>query len=119
MSAYFEFSTDYGQHTFVFELRDEAKIAHARKLLSGEETRESHVHGRIIKRTAPYNPQWSFHLDPETINFFEMAIEVCDSSIQYTEDHLDEACGAFLPGCHWCPWSSKLTREVKLEGAKG
>ena len=23
-----------------------------------------------------------------------------------------EACGAFLPGCHWCPWDSQLTREV-------
>ncbi|WP_420845269.1 BP74-related protein [Nocardia arizonensis] len=30
----------------------------------------------------------------------------------YTEDHLDEACGAFLPGCFWCPWSSRLTREI-------
>ena len=29
------------------------------------------------------------------------------------EDHLDEACGAFLPGCHWCPWSSRLVDEVK------
>ncbi|GAB2857045.1 hypothetical protein GCM10022221_65790 [Actinocorallia aurea] len=28
--------------------------------------------------------------------------------------HLDEACGAFLPGCHYCPWSSRLVDEVKV-----
>ncbi|UQA55554.1 calmodulin [Polyangium aurulentum] len=97
---------------FIFEVTDEARIAHARKILSGEEQNRVHVHGRIMKRTAPYNPTWSWHLDPATIDFFEMAIEVCDADMQYVEEHLDEACGAFLPGCHWCPWSSKLSREV-------
>ena len=41
-----------------------------------------------------------------------MAIEVCDASMQYVEDHLDEACGMLLPTCLWCPWSSKVVREV-------
>lgn len=52
-------------------------------------------------------------LDPDTISFFTVAIEVCDATMTYTEDYLDEACGAFLPGCFWCPWSSRLTRELK------
>ncbi len=98
---------------FIIELKDEAKIAHARRILSGDEQNEIHVHGRIIKRMAPYNPKFNFHLDPPTISFFTMAIEVCDANMVYVEDHLDEACGAFLPGCHWCPWDSRLTREVK------
>lgn len=97
---------------FVFEVIDEEQIKHARRILSGEEKDRVHVHGRIIKRTQPYNPHWSYHLDPNTINFFEVAIEVCDANMNYTEDHLDEAGGAFLPGGHWCPWDSKLTREV-------
>lgn len=87
-------------------------IAEARRILSGDETMSIHVMGRIRKTAQSYNPGWSFHPDPDTITFFTMAIEVCDSSIVYTEDHLDEACGAFLPGCFWCPWSSRLTREV-------
>ena len=49
---------------------------------------------------------------PNSISFFSQAIEVCDANMMYVEDHLDEACGAFLPGCHWCPWDSRLTREV-------
>ncbi|RKG93851.1 BP74-related protein [Corallococcus terminator] len=98
---------------FVIELTDESTISHARRILAGEEKNEVHVHGRIIKRTAPYNPKFSFHIDPSTIRFFAMAIEVCDANMMYVEDHLDEAGGAFLPGSHWCPWDSKLTRELK------
>jgi len=113
MEAYFALTTVDTPREFIFKLTNEQRIAHARKILSGEETNEVHVHGRIIKREQPYNPNWSFHLDPDSINFFDVAIEVCDAGTQYVEDHLDEACGAFLPGCHWCPWTSKLTREVK------
>ncbi|MET9376074.1 calmodulin-binding protein [Streptomyces sp. NPDC002992] len=109
--AYFEF-TDYSQERFVFRLDDGAKIAQARAILSGTEREEVHVHGRIIKRTQPYNTRWSYHLNPSTVDFFASAIEVCDASIPYVEDHLDEAGGAFLPGSHWCPWESRLTREV-------
>jgi 1-deoxy-D-xylulose-5-phosphate synthase len=49
---------------------------------------------------------------PASITFFAMAIEVCDANISYVEDYLDEACGAFLPGCYWCPWSSRVVREI-------
>ncbi|WP_437947411.1 hypothetical protein WME98_42625 [Sorangium sp. So ce296] len=102
-----------GEKEFIFEITDQAKIDEARKILSGEEPSKVHVMGRIVKAPKDYNPNWSFHLDPTTITFFAIAIEVCDADTQYVEDHLDEACGAFLPGCHWCPWASKLTREVK------
>ncbi|AEW93770.1 MULTISPECIES: BP74-related protein [Streptomycetaceae] len=110
--AYFALTQYQGQE-FIFKLTDEDRIAEARKILSGGEKNKVHVHGRIIKRKEPYNPAWDFHLDPSTINFFEIAIEVCDANMQYVEDHLDEAGGAFLPGGHWCPWDSRLTREVK------
>ncbi|MFD3532876.1 calmodulin-binding protein [Streptomyces sp. NPDC058664] len=109
--AYFEF-TDITRETFVVQLTDDAKIARARAILSGEEREETHVVGRIIKRTQPYNTKWSYHLDPSTVGFFSYAIEVCDATIPYVEDHLDEAGGAFLPGHYWCPWTSRLTREV-------
>jgi hypothetical protein len=105
--------TDVSGKEFVFRVTNEQRIAEARRILSGEETMSVHVMGRIRKQPVEYNPGWSFHLDPDTITFFTIAIEVCDSSIQYLEDHLDEACGPFLPGCFWCPWSSKLTREIK------
>ncbi|MET9504160.1 hemopexin repeat-containing protein [Streptomyces sp. NPDC006622] len=110
--AYFAFTYSPSPEEFVFKLTDDAKIEEARKILRGEQKDKTHVMGRIRKQAVPYNPGWSYHLDPDSIQFFAMAIEVCDASIQYTEDHLDEACGAFLPGCFWCPWGSTLLREV-------
>ncbi|MEU8993827.1 calmodulin-binding protein [Streptomyces caniferus] len=110
-AAYFVM-TDVTRSEFVIKLTDPRKIQHARDLLSGASHSEPHVVGRIDKRPAPYNWRWSFHLRPETIDFFDFAIEVCDATTPYVEDHLDEAGGPFLPGLVWCPWTSKLVREV-------
>ncbi|MGW4348573.1 BP74-related protein [Streptomyces sp. NPDC004690] len=109
--AYFEFQ-DFTGSKAVFELTDETRIQEARDILSGKEKDRVHVLGRIVHRPAAWNPGWSYHYDPSTVNFFEVAIEVCDATLPYVEDHLDEAGGAFLPGDFWCPWTSKLTREV-------
>ncbi|WP_443078989.1 BP74-related protein [Streptosporangium sp. NBC_01495] len=110
-TAYFEF-TDVTRSTGVLQLTDPAKIQHARDLISGATTERPHVLGRIIKRPADYNPRWSFHYNPDTIDFFDVAIKVCDATLPYVEDHLDEAGGPFLPGLVWCPWTSKLVREI-------
>ncbi|MET7329719.1 calmodulin-binding protein [Nonomuraea sp. NPDC005650] len=111
--ANFEF-TDITGERFVLQLTNPEKIQHARDLLSGATRDQPHVIGRIVKRPAFYNPRWSYHYDPDTVSFFDMAIEVCDATIPYVEDHLDEAGGAFLPGLHWCPWSSRLVRELPV-----
>src|SRR5690348_9783958 len=95
--AYFAFQCLPASQEFVFKLTEDAKIEEARKILRGEQKDKIHVIGRLVKRPASYNPGWSYHMDPATISFFEMAIEVCDASPTYVEDHLDEACGAFLP----------------------
>ena len=63
---------------FVIELRDPQKIAHARRVLSGDETAAVHVLGTVNKSPASYNQAWSYHLQHESIEFFEVAIEVCD-----------------------------------------
>ncbi|EAL72887.1 hypothetical protein DDB_G0271074 [Dictyostelium discoideum AX4] len=111
--AYFALKT-YQDNDFIFKLTDSEKIQKARDILSGKETEEVHVMGRIRKSNKDYNPKYSFHIDPDTVTFFSMAIEVCDATASYVEDYLDEACGAFLPGCFWCPWASKLTKEIKV-----
>ena len=110
--AYFAFQTRPNETPFTIKLTDPARIQEARDILSGKETDKTHVMGRIQKSKAPYNSNWEYQLDPSSIQFFAYAIEVCDASTQYTEDHLDEAGGAFLPGAYWCPWSSKLVKEV-------
>ncbi|MEV7009895.1 calmodulin-binding protein [Streptosporangium sp. NPDC051022] len=110
-AAYFEF-TDSGNAKFVFKLTDPTKIQHARDLLNGATTAKPSVMGKIAVGTASYNPAWSYHYIPSTVQFFEGATEVCDAGIAYVEEHLSEVGGSFLPGNAWCPWSSRLVREV-------
>lgn len=110
--AYFEFKGSGKSELFVFQLRDPSKIAHARAILSGEETVKIHPKGIIVKEAAKYNPKWSYHLDPDSVTFFSVSMEVCDANMRYVEEHLSEVGGAALPDSIWCPWSSKLTREL-------
>ncbi|MFD7630558.1 calmodulin-binding protein [Streptomyces sp. NPDC059851] len=109
-ARYFEF-TD-GTDTFVIKLTDPAKVRQARDILRGVDTENVGVMGTIVKTPAAYNKPWKYHLDPNSVAFFGMAMEVCDASIAYVDDHLDEVGGALLPRSTWCPWQSKLTREL-------
>ena len=115
MPAYFSFEqTDPKAivQSFIFELRDPVRIAEARDILANPKATNRHVMGTIVQSPAPYNPGWSFHLDPDTISFFAYAIEVCDANVTYVEKHLDEVGGSFLPKSRWCPWTSELIREL-------
>ncbi|MFE9610952.1 calmodulin-binding protein [Streptomyces sp. NPDC006012] len=109
--AYFVM-TDHTREEFVIKLTKAGDIEHARELVAGETTDRPHVITRIVKRTADYNPRWSFHANPDTTQFFDDSIEVCDANIPYVEDHLDEAGGAFLPGLVWCDFDSRFIREI-------
>jgi hypothetical protein len=112
MSARFSIEFSPGETPFIIELHDAEKIKHARRIVSGEEKIRVHVQGTIVKAKANYNPDYSYHLDPATIDFFEFAIEVCDAAPSYVEENLDDIGGALLPGNGWCPWTSRVAAEV-------
>ncbi len=113
--AYFELDIPPAPETFIFKLTDPEKIDRAKAIINGEEKETIHVTGVIVKEPASYNGSWSFHLDPETIDFFAASIEACDAAIQGVEDNLAEVGGAFLPDNRWCPWSSRVIREIPLD----
>lgn len=113
MTAYFEFqqqAPDGRIHGFIFKLDDTARIAQARRIIA--DGLSMHVQGMIVGNPVAYNPAWTFHLEPTSIGFFELAAEVCDANVTYVAEHLSEVGTDFLPGNHWCPWSSVVTREV-------
>jgi uracil-DNA glycosylase len=110
--AYFAFQGADKNDQFVIRIDDQEMIGRARAILSGKETQAIHVQGTVIQEKAPYNPKWSYHLAPASIGFFEWQIEVCDANMRYVEEHLSEVGGAFLPKAHWCPWASRLVKEL-------
>jgi hypothetical protein len=83
MAAYFEFeqtAPDGTLERFVFKLVDDNKIEEARLILRCRGNK-IHVQGTVVPQKASYNPQWSFHLQPETVGFLELQIEVCDARL--------------------------------------
>ncbi|GAA1383449.1 hypothetical protein GCM10009639_03750 [Kitasatospora putterlickiae] len=98
---------------FVFRLDDEGRIRQARDILAGVETTAVHVQGRIVAEKAEHNPEWNFHLAPDSIAFFHEADADCDASAHYVAmnlDHVGEE--GFLPERLWAPARSKITREL-------
>ncbi len=108
-AAYFNMR-DITGHNFTIEINNPGTIREAREIVASGERKI--VIGRIIKTQASYNPEWDFHYNPDTVSFADHAIEVCDATTPYVQDHLDEAGGAFLPGLYWCPWTGRLTEEL-------
>ncbi|HJT14390.1 MAG TPA: hypothetical protein VJ790_17345 [Dongiaceae bacterium] len=111
-TGYFKVAGPTEADTFVIALTDPATIAEARAMAS-EEAPSKHVTGLVVAEAVPYNAPWSFHLDPASISFAEMSIEVCDAATSYVEEHLAEVGDAFLPGRRWCPWSSRVVGEIE------
>lgn len=112
--AYFEM-IDASKKNFVIKLVSTAQIETARRILTGQEIETIHVQGTIFSSPASYNPRWSFHLEPTSIDFFSNAIEVCDAASLYVEKNLIDVGGDFLPNGHWCPWTSTLVAELSVK----
>ncbi|KAI8869226.1 hypothetical protein GQ42DRAFT_170061 [Ramicandelaber brevisporus] len=109
--AYFEFKDDTDDK-FVFKLTNPQLIKHARDILGGE-ANFTHITGYVAKSKVDYNPDWNFHLDADTIDYFNGDIPECDGSIKFVDEHLDLIGRGYLVDGLWCPSSSKLTREIK------
>ncbi|GKY96510.1 hypothetical protein MPSEU_000610600 [Mayamaea pseudoterrestris] len=99
------------QH-FIARITNPDAIAIARGELAKTEGFQI-IAGTIVKESAPWNyPQWSFYLDPDTVTFGEMFIEVCDANVEYVQDNLATVGTDFLPNNFWCPWSTRVLEEL-------
>ena len=100
---------------FVVEMTKERTIRKARGIIAGTYTRQDRaISGEIMEGPTAHNPMWQFSLDAPTVRFFSFAIEVCDATPGYVENHLEEWMQSPLLK-RWCPWTSVLEREVTGE----
>lgn len=88
-------------------LTDPDDIANAERLLAGEEA-PSIPNGIIVRGgDGGVNTGYSWHIDPESLQFAEVTTEVCDGRPSYVED-------GTLTGEWFCPWSAEV---VEIEPA--
>lgn len=109
-TARFALTTIDGEQLFVIELSDPAVIASARSILTSGH--QLIMIGTIQRGRTTYNPGWGFFVDPKSVHFAQQAIEVCDATATAVQAHLGDVGGSFLPQSRWCPWHTKLVREI-------
>jgi hypothetical protein len=85
-------------------LRDRDLIAQARALVGAG--RQRIVSGTLASGNGGFNAPWSWHLNPDTVRFPEIAVEVCDGCPGDVE-----ANGGMWDAGSFCPWTSEIIAE--------
>ncbi|GIF15662.1 hypothetical protein [Actinoplanes teichomyceticus] len=96
-----------GTEQFRVQLVERADIDKAFQVLYGRSN--EHVNGRIVRTTSPYNPGYTWHLDPNDVTFAAISIELCDGLPSYVGQD-------WWTSERFCPWAGKV---VKMERVRG
>ncbi len=87
-------------------LTDPADIDIARRLLAGEEA-PSIPNGLIVRGDPGVNIGYSWHIDPDSVEFADVTMELCDGVPSFVED-------GTLEGDRFCPWAARV---IEIEPA--
>jgi hypothetical protein len=81
-------------------LTDPADIEIARKLLAGEEAPRI-PNGRVVRGDPDVNTGYTWHIDPESVEFVDITMEVCDGLPSDVEEGI-------ITSDRYCPWSAEV-----------
>jgi hypothetical protein len=110
-----DFVIQVGDEQFVARLEGTQNIQTARQLLSGQLS-DKIISGSLVRGSGTFNTNpktgepWSWHLDPVSVGFSDIAAEVCDALPSYVEDNLDEWIDVVK---RYCPWRGEVVGELE------
>jgi hypothetical protein len=88
-------------------LVDQHDIAIAQRLLAGEAL-PSIPNGQIVRGDPDVNTGYSWHIDQASIEFADMATEVCDGRPSDVEQRV-------ITSDRYCPWSAKVVAIAPVQ----
>src|SRR5262245_51743481 len=88
-------------------LTDPQDIGIAQKLLA-DETAPGIPNGRVVRGERDVNVGYSWHIDPDSVEFADTATEVCDGRPSDVEKRV-------ITSDRYCPWSAKLVAITPAE----
>lgn len=101
-----------GEECFILRLADPDKVIEARQLLQDTAPTRFPV-GELRRGDGGFNTcgqyHWQWHIDPASVQFVEMAIELCDGRPSFIQERLDYWIDTVRT---YCPWSARLVREL-------
>jgi hypothetical protein len=86
--------------TYKIALMTPELVDHAERLLAGEPIAAIPL-GTVVRDDPGPNAPWSWHIDPASLEFAEITIEVCDGLPSYVED-------GTVTSDQYCPWSAQV-----------
>lgn len=104
------FEVKMGQSRFVIKIQGRQAVRDARRIIRTK--RPVFMMGQVVAAPASYNRKWRFHVEPSSIQFIELAMEVCDANPRFIQENLSRIGDGILPNGIWCPWASKLSKEL-------
>ncbi len=97
--------------TYKVLLTDPADIEIARTLLRGEEA-PTIPNGVVVRGEPSVNQGYSWHIDPDSIEFVDMTMEVCDGRPSDVEQQI-------ITSDRFCPWSAKVIAVDDINDTTG
>jgi hypothetical protein len=88
-------------------LTDPQDIGIAQKLLAGEAA-PGIPNGRVVRGEPDVNVGYSWHIDPDSLEFADTTIEVCDGRPSDVEQGV-------ITSDRYCPWSAKIVAIAPAE----
>ena len=89
-----------GSEQFKIEITDPANLATARDLLAGNEGPKI-PNGIVVRDDPGVNEGYSWHIDPDSLEFADMTTEVCDGLPSDVENGI-------ITSEYYCPWSAEV-----------
>lgn len=89
-----------GDETYKIELATPELVDHAESLLAGDHVARI-PNGVVVRDDPGPNAPWSWHIDPASLEFADMTIEVCDGIPSHVEEGI-------VTSDRYCPWSAEI-----------
>ena len=93
---------------FRVALQTEAQVTRAEELLASGA--EQNVHGTLKRGNGGFNMTYSWHLDPSSVTFPDMTMEICDgrpqSEVEADVDYFVDTVK------YYCPWGAKIVSRI-------
>jgi hypothetical protein len=89
-----------GVEEYKIRLTDPADIEIAQRLLAGEEAPRI-PDGMVVRDSSDVNVGYSWHINPESVEFADFTTEVCDGWPSDVEKEL-------ITSDYYCPWAAEV-----------
>jgi hypothetical protein len=93
------------RETYRIRLTDPADIEIARQLLAGEVDPKI-PNGIVVRGDSDVNTDYTWHIDPDSVEFVDFTTEVCDGLPSDVEQGI-------ITSEYYCPWAAEV---IAIEG---